>query len=58
MKIELNDLELSIIYELLKAEDMINNLTNDENNIYDIDVKKLKLKLDHVVNYNKWGWLD
>lgn len=50
MKIELNDLELSIIYELLKAEDMINNLTNDENNIYDIDVKNLKVKLEKL----KW----
>ncbi len=48
MKIELNDLELSIIYELLKAEDMINNLTNDENNIYDIDVKNLRLKLEKL----------
>lgn len=58
MKIELNDLELSIIYELLNAEDMINNLIEDKKNIYDVDIKKLKLKLDHVVNYNKWSWLD
>lgn len=48
MKIELNYLELSIIYELLNAEDMISNLIDDKNNIYDIDVKKLKLKLEKL----------
>tara|TARA_B110001454_G_C12579152_1_gene375314 strand:- start:238 stop:387 length:150 start_codon:yes stop_codon:yes gene_type:complete len=48
MKIELNDLELSIIYELLNTEDMISNLIDDKNNIYDIDVKKLKLKLEKL----------
>ena len=48
MKIELNDLELSIIYELLNAEDMINNLIEDKKNIYHVDVKKLKLKLEKL----------